>query len=104
LIIGYGSAGTSAAIWAAKFGLVVIIIESAKFPCNRSRETLHPGVESLFDQLGVKKDVTAAKFIRHKGIWIRWKGGSEDNKNNNDNNNWKLITFGEDGNCPWYGY
>ena len=35
IIIGGGPAGTSAAIWAAKFGLSVILVESLKFPRNR---------------------------------------------------------------------
>jgi flavin-dependent dehydrogenase len=101
LIIGGGPAGTSAAIWAAKFGLSVTILESVKFPRNRPGETLHPGVEPLFDKLGIKEDIQAAKFIRHRGIWTRWSSGSEDNKNNNE---WKLITFGEDEKGPWLGY
>ena len=117
LIIGAGPAGTSAAIWAAKFGLSVTIIESLKFPRYRPGETLHPGVETLFDQLGVKEDIKAAKYIRHKGICTRWssqthdhdhadgyKNENENNNNNNENNHWNLIPFGEDENGPWLGY
>jgi flavin-dependent dehydrogenase len=108
IIIGGGPAGTSAAIWAAKFGLSVTILESVKFPRNRPGETLHPGVESLFDQLGVKEEILAAKFVRHRGIWIRWwNSGSDDDDDKNNNiktNNWKLIAFGEDEKGPWLGY
>ena len=77
------------------------IVESVKFPRNRPGETLHPGVEPLFDELGIKEDIQAAKFIRHKGIWTRWNSVKQDDKNNN---NWNLITFGEDEKGPWLGY
>jgi len=102
IIVGAGPAGSAAAIWCAKFGYHIVIVESAKFPRNRPGETLHPGVEPLLEELGVKEDIRAAKFIRHSGIWTRWNiGGREDDKNNND---WKLITFGEDEKGPWLGY
>jgi flavin-dependent dehydrogenase len=106
LIIGGGPAGTSAAIWAAKFGLSVILIDSERFPRNRPGETLHPGVERLFDQLGVNEDIQAAKFIRHRGIWIRWTNNlsRESNINTSASDDWKLLTFGKDEKGPWLGY
>jgi flavin-dependent dehydrogenase len=105
IIVGAGPAGSAAAIWCAKFGFHTVIVESAKFPRNRPGETLHPGVESLFEELGVKEDIQAAKFIRHRGIWTRWNSGKREvDKNKNNNNDWKLITFGEDEKGPWLGY
>ena len=101
LIIGGGPAGTSAAIWAAKFGLGVTLIESERFPRNRPGETLHPGVEPLLEQLGVKEEILAAKFIRHIGIWVRWSGGSDDDQNSSDS---MLIPFGGDEKGPWLGF
>ncbi len=102
LIIGAGPAGTSAAIWAAKFGLRVTLIESIEFPRNRPGETLHPGVEILFDKLGIKEDIQAANFVRHKGIWTIWNSGNNDDDKNNSRRN--LITFGRDEKGPWLGY
>jgi flavin-dependent dehydrogenase len=101
IIVGAGPAGSAAAIWAAKSGLSVILIESLKFPRNRPGETLHPGVESLFDKLGIIEDIQAAKFIRHKGIWTVWNSGNDNEKNNSKR---KLIPFGEDEKSPWLGY
>lgn len=101
LIIGGGPAGTSAAIWAAKRGFSVTIIESQKFPRNKPGETLHPGVEPLFEQLGVNKDVQAAKFMRHRGIWIRWTNNRKDSRDSDDR---RLLTFGKDEKGLWLGY
>jgi flavin-dependent dehydrogenase len=104
IIIGGGPAGSAAAIWCAKFGFHAVIIESAKFPRNRPGETLHPGVDTLFDQLGIKEDIEAAKFMRHTGTGIRWNSGNDDYNNYGNDDNRKLITFGEDEKGPWLGY
>ncbi len=101
IIVGAGPAGSAAAIWAAKSGLSVTLIESIEFPRNRPGETLHPGVETLFDKLGIKEDIQTANFVRHKGIWTIWNSNNDDDKNNSKRN---LITFGKDEKGPWLGY
>jgi 2-polyprenyl-6-methoxyphenol hydroxylase-like FAD-dependent oxidoreductase len=57
LIIGGGPAGCSAAIWLRQNGFQTTLIESSNFPRNKPGEILHPGVEQLFNQLGILKDI-----------------------------------------------
>jgi flavin-dependent dehydrogenase len=39
---------------------------------ERPGETLHPGIESLFAELGIEREILAADFLRHEGHWISW--------------------------------
>src|SRR5690348_13884458 len=94
VVIGGGPAGLSAAIWCAKLGLQVKLIECAKFPRDRPGESLHPGVEPLFDKLGVSKDIRSANFLRYAYTHIQW-----DNKYYP-----KFMPFGKDENGLWFGY
>ncbi|MEP5568736.1 MAG: tryptophan 7-halogenase [Halioglobus sp.] len=69
LVIGAGPAGCAAATRAAMKGLHVGLIERASFPRNLPGESLHPEISSLLDELGIKKKVAAAGFVRNPG-WI----------------------------------
>lgn len=70
-IIGGGPAGSSAAILLANAGIRVTVLESERFPRTRPGETLHPGVESLFDALDLTREIHAAGYLRHSGIRMR---------------------------------
>ena len=72
IIVGGGPAGCAAAIHAASQKLKVCILERETFPRHRPGETLHPGVESLFKQLGVLNVVEREVSVRHAGIYVQW--------------------------------
>jgi flavin-dependent dehydrogenase len=69
VIAGAGPAGCAAAIRAATSGLRVALIERAAFPRVLPGEALHPGVDELFAELGVRKAIAAASFTKCPG-WI----------------------------------
>lgn len=92
LVIGGGPAGTAAAIWAKQLGLSVVLLERAKFPRHRPGETLHPGAEPIFAQLGVAQEVAAASGVRHAGHTVCWRGQRSS------------VRFGADALGPWRGY
>ena len=91
-IVGGGPAGSAAAIWCARSGLDVVLLEAQAFPRDHPGESLHPGIEPLFDQLGVGDAVRAAGYLRHRGHWVQW-GETE-----------SFEAFGEDGGRPWLGF
>jgi flavin-dependent dehydrogenase len=64
IIVGGGPAGTTAAIQCRRAGLAVALIERVKFPRERPGESLHPGIEPLFQQIGVNERFLSAGFIR----------------------------------------
>ena len=74
IIIGSGPAGSCAAIRCARWGLHVVLLERELFPRDRPGESLHPGFETLLEQLGVLDAVLAAGFLRFDGNWVEWKG------------------------------
>src|SRR5438067_2531358 len=74
LILGAGPAGCAAAIRARRAGLRVILIERLPRPKISPGETLHPGIEPILVQLGVRKVIMAEDFHRHSGIWVEWDG------------------------------
>jgi flavin-dependent dehydrogenase len=92
LIVGGGPAGTAAAIHAAQSGLRTTLMERLTFPRDRPGETLHPGVQVLFRQLGVERQVAAESAIRHDSVVVEWGG--------------KATTqmFGSDSDGHWRGY
>ena len=93
LIVGGGPAGSAAAITAARAGLSVAILERTVFPRKRPGETLHPGIESLFDQLGVAEAIAAEQFLRPTGYRVRWGMERE-----------QFVTFGATGSTAWCGF
>lgn len=92
VIIGGGPAGSSAAITCAAAGLSAVILERAAFPRDCPGESLHPGVEPLFAQLGVAEAVQAARFVRYSGLWVEWGGPP------------RFAPFGQDASGPWLGF
>ena len=72
VVVGGGPGGSAAAIQCARAGLSVTLVERDPFPREHPGETLHPGVEPLFEQLGVSEEVRAAGFLRHEGNWVEW--------------------------------
>jgi flavin-dependent dehydrogenase len=76
IIIGGGPAGSCAATRCATRGLHVILLERERFPRDRPGESLHPGFESLLEQLGVLEAVVAAGFLRFDGNWVECKGAT----------------------------
>ncbi len=91
-IIGGGPGGCAAAISAAHAGLRVLLIERLTFPRHRPGETLPPGAEPLFRQLGVWEEIENAGFLRHPGQRVAWVGDS------------KFSGFGGTEDEPWLGF
>jgi flavin-dependent dehydrogenase len=91
-IAGGGPAGSAAAIWCASHGLNVCLAEAQAFPRDRPGESLHPGITSLFDRLGVADAVNAAGFLRHTGHWVGWGGPPQ------------FKAFGKDSRGAWLGF
>lgn len=92
VVVGAGPAGTAAAIEAAQSGLSVALLERSAFPRDRPGETLHPGVEPIFERLGVAGRVLDAGFLRHDGIEIRCGESVE------------MQAYGRDASGPWRGF
>ncbi len=92
VIVGGGPAGSSAGITCAAAGLSAVILERAVFPRDCPGESLHPGVEPLFNQLGVGEAVQAARFVRYSGIWVEWDGPRQ------------FAPLGQDESGPWLGF
>lgn len=92
VIIGGGPAGAAAAIGCAQTGLNVAVIEREKFPRPMVGEALHPGVQTLLQQLGVERRVLAAGFLRYPGWLTRWDGPEA------------FQSFGADAGGPWFGF
>jgi flavin-dependent dehydrogenase len=92
VVVGGGPAGCAAAIACAQAGLQVTLLEREPFPRHRPGETLHPGVEALFRQLGVWEQILRGGFLRHEGNWIRWDGPP------------RFEAFGRDATGPWRGF
>jgi flavin-dependent dehydrogenase len=93
LVIGGGPGGCAAAISAKALGLRVVVIDALSRARQLPGETLHPGVESLFLQLGVWASVEACQFHRHTGIWHVGLNGAR-----------HFIPYGGDDGGPWRGY
>ena len=91
-IVGAGPAGCAAAIALARQGLSVALIEASEFPRHRPGESLHPGVDPIFETLGIAEAVEQADFLRYKGHRVIW--GVEE----------RVESFGEDARGKWQGY
>jgi flavin-dependent dehydrogenase len=92
LIVGGGPAGCAAAITAQKAGLDVLLLEGRATPVRVPGETLHPGIEPIFAQLGLREHISKAQFHRHQGIWVKWNGPRV------------FQPYGHDANGPWLGF
>ena len=69
LILGDGPAGCAAAIFALQSGLSACVLGQRTTPRAHPGETLHPGVEPIFRQLGIWDDLLAQNFHRQRGVW-----------------------------------
>ncbi|MFY0610992.1 MAG: NAD(P)/FAD-dependent oxidoreductase [Hyphomicrobiaceae bacterium] len=92
LIIGAGPAGCATALRARQLGLSVTIVEAHRVPRPTPGETLHPGIEVIFEQLGIAGAVRNAGFHRHAGIWYESAGRRE------------FAAYGSDETGPWLGF
>jgi flavin-dependent dehydrogenase len=92
LIVGGGPAGCAAAMTARKAGLEVVLLEARAASVPAPGETLHPGIEPIFAQLGLHERICEAGFHRHRGIWVDW-GAPQ-----------VFQPYGEDINGPWLGF
>jgi flavin-dependent dehydrogenase len=92
LILGAGPAGCAAALKARQAGLRVILVEAAAKPLRKPGETLHPGVEPLFKDIGVWDRIVRADFHRHVGIHSKGRGESH------------FKPYGADDSGPWTGF
>jgi flavin-dependent dehydrogenase len=92
IVIGGGPGGSAAAIQAATTGCSVLLVEQQTFPRQRPGETLHPGVQALFRQLGVLAAVEESCGLRHTAIDLDWGGRRE------------RMHYAPPGEGPWAGY
>jgi flavin-dependent dehydrogenase len=92
VVVGGGPAGAAAAITAAAAGLSVLVLENSAGERRRPGETLHPGAETVFAQLGVAGAVDGRAWLRHEGQWVEWGGPA------------RFVPFGGSGAEPWRGY
>lgn len=74
VIVGGGPSGLACAITCAMAGLEVVLVDSGK-PLRdgdgdvEPLESLHPGIESLLQRLGVWQAIQDAGFERYTGVW-----------------------------------
>lgn len=92
LVFGAGPAGSAAGIGLANAGMRVLIVELSEFPRHRPGETLHPGLEPLFEKLGVNQSIEDAGFHRFSGQRVHWGEQPE------------FAAFGRDEVGNWLGY
>ncbi len=69
-----------------------MLLERSAVPCDRPGETLHPGAEALFEQLGVAKAISEAGFQRHRGCHRVSADGDV------------YQAYGQDADGPWRGF
>jgi 2-polyprenyl-6-methoxyphenol hydroxylase-like FAD-dependent oxidoreductase len=93
LILGAGPAGCAAAISALQSGMNVALLEAQASPRLLPGETLHPGVEPIFKQLGIWDSLLEHRFHRHRGIW-----------HESDNGDRVFEPYGSDEYGSWLGF
>jgi flavin-dependent dehydrogenase len=91
-VVGGGPAGAAAAIACAEAGLRVHLFEREMFAGERPGETLHPGIEPLFAQLGIDQRIACVVGARHQGVWVDW-GGTR-----------HFEAYGADADGAWQGF
>lgn len=88
IVVGAGPAGTAAAITLAAKGLRVVLCERNTERRASPAESLHPGCETLLDQLGVGEAFRRMDWPRYPGIRVAG----------------RLDRFGQDARGPWRGF
>jgi len=91
IIVGAGPAGSAAAICAARAGLRTVLLDGIKANLHPG-ETIHPGAECLFDELGILDQVNEATNLRHEAHRVSWFGPARQQK------------FGADHTGTWRGF
>lgn len=89
LVLGAGPAASACAIHAASAGRDVVMVAPASVRL-RPGETLHPGVEPIFDHLGIGEAVRGAGWLRHLGCRVGPAGC--------------FAGYGKDAAGPWRGF
>lgn len=93
-IVGSGPAGTAAAIHAALKGLNVALIESYQKSRPQPGESLPPGIEAIFRQLGIWNTIRKLDLIRNNGHYTWCEGDKE-----------KIFhPYGSDKHGEWRGF
>jgi flavin-dependent dehydrogenase len=92
VVVGGGPGGAATAIKCAEAGLRVTLLERDLPGRERPGETLHPGIEPLFVELGIEREILSANFLRHEGHWISW------------NEPLHFEAFGMDERGAWLGF
>jgi len=92
LVLGAGPAGCTAAIHARQQGRTVTLVEKNSSAVPGPGETFHPGIEKIFEKLGIAEDVAAQSSDRHTGIW-REEGSTR-----------QFLQYSECESESWYGY
>lgn len=85
IIIGGGPAGATAAVYLAKAGKSVLILEKEHFPRFHIGESLLPYNMPIFEEMGVMPALQAANFMQKKGGRFSLAKGGQEN----------AITFAE---------
>ena len=78
IVIGGGPSGLAAGIRLAKAGRAVLVLERNPDTPGGPGETLHPGIEAIFGELGVAAEMRSAAGARHAGITVSRAGQVED--------------------------
>ena len=78
VVIGGGPAGSSAAALLAKNGLKVLALERETFPRFHIGESLLPAGWDLWEKIGVREALEAARFTVKQGVMFGMFGAEED--------------------------
>src|SRR3954468_1492565 len=78
VVIGGGPGGSSAAAFLAKNGLKVLALERETFPRFHVGESLLPAGWELWDRIGAKEALEAARFTIKQGVMFGMFGAEED--------------------------
>lgn len=92
VIIGAGVTGLSAAIAASERRLRVVVLERDTGLSSGPGETLHPGIEPLLSQFGIREEAERAATGRHGGIIF------------DDGQTIHAQSYGGPARTPWRGY
>ena len=78
VIIGAGPAGTATALFLAKQGYRVVVLDQAEFPRDKvCGEFISPAADAIFAELGVLALLEAQSSLRLNGVYISAYGKSE---------------------------